>query len=226
MKHFFLLFSFLFTSLQLLGVNDLNVDNINNELQGIQKIQHKTENYFTTKTFIQIKGRNPKFKEKLALKYLNTLSKFKYQQFQDKIEKITNDTCDLMILKDGKELLIRVTEVSDQTIKYKKCDFLDGPQYSKDVSDVFMIKYRDGRKEIFENNDPIRSELESESYNPYSNENTVGIFFIVIILGFFLGLIGLLGSLFFKKGPKRKVFFQGWGIGFVLIILILLVNNM
>jgi hypothetical protein len=58
---------------------------------------------------------------------------------------------DNVILKSGEELKVKITEVSDNNIKYKKLDFLEGPNFTINTSDIFMIKYSNGEKKIFSN---------------------------------------------------------------------------
>ena len=59
-----------------------------------------------------------------------------------------NTSCDNIIYKNGEELSVQVVEISESIVKYKKCDNLDGPIYSEDISKVFMIKYKNGTKDI------------------------------------------------------------------------------
>jgi len=62
----------------------------------------------------------------------------------------TKDDCgDLMTLRNGEELKVKVIEISEREIKYKRCDNLDGPLITISKNDVFMIKYPNGTKEVF-----------------------------------------------------------------------------
>ncbi|MBK6566905.1 MAG: hypothetical protein IPG18_17315 [Saprospiraceae bacterium] len=56
---------------------------------------------------------------------------------------------DIIVFKNGDELESKVTEVLPDAIKYKKWDNIDGPMYSAFKSEVFMIKYKNGTKDIF-----------------------------------------------------------------------------
>ncbi len=56
--------------------------------------------------------------------------------------------CDLIILQDGSEIEAKVLEVSSENISYKKCNFQDGPTYVVVRKDIFLIKYKDGTKEL------------------------------------------------------------------------------
>jgi hypothetical protein len=55
---------------------------------------------------------------------------------------------DVILLKDGSEIKAKVTEIGVQEIKYKKFDNLEGPVYSLRKTDVFMITYENGQKEV------------------------------------------------------------------------------
>jgi tetratricopeptide (TPR) repeat protein len=57
---------------------------------------------------------------------------------------------DLIILHNGDDIEGRVLEVSEGTIKYRKASNIDGPIYTTDKSLVFMIRYKNGSKDVFD----------------------------------------------------------------------------
>jgi hypothetical protein len=57
--------------------------------------------------------------------------------------------CDIIILKSGEEIASQVLEIRISEIAYKKCDFTTGPTYVFTKAEVFMIKYKNGQKEMF-----------------------------------------------------------------------------
>jgi len=59
------------------------------------------------------------------------------------------EPCDEIIFRDGSEVKAKLTENTDTEIRYKKCDALDGPTYIAKKSDVFMVKYANGTREVF-----------------------------------------------------------------------------
>ena len=65
-----------------------------------------------------------------------------------KKELLSNDSCDVILLKNGDEIYAIVQEVGLSTIKYKRCNYKDGPNIVIDKQDVFMIRYRNGSKEV------------------------------------------------------------------------------
>jgi hypothetical protein len=56
---------------------------------------------------------------------------------------------DLIIYKDGSEVYAKINKITDEKIFFKKTSNLDGPSYSKYISEVFMVRYQNGTKDIF-----------------------------------------------------------------------------
>lgn len=62
---------------------------------------------------------------------------------------LNNDTCgDILLLQNADELKVKVLEIDERTIKYKRCDNINGPTYSISKSKVAMITYVNGVKEM------------------------------------------------------------------------------
>ena len=59
---------------------------------------------------------------------------------------------DIIILQNGDEIKAKVTEILSGSVKYKKYSNQTGPTYSIDISEVFMIRYASGDKDVFGNN--------------------------------------------------------------------------
>jgi hypothetical protein len=61
------------------------------------------------------------------------------------------DTCgDLITFKSGDQVRAKVIEISDDKIKYKRCDNLDGPTFVVNKSNVALIRYVNGVEEKIE----------------------------------------------------------------------------
>jgi len=56
---------------------------------------------------------------------------------------------DVITLKSGEEIQALVQEIGDIDVKYKKFDNRNGPTYSLKKSDIFMIRYANGSKDVF-----------------------------------------------------------------------------
>ena len=61
---------------------------------------------------------------------------------------------DNIILKNGTEIPAKVLEVSSGQIKYRRQDNPDGPIYSTGTTDVLLIKYANGTKDILSEGRP------------------------------------------------------------------------
>ncbi|MCC2545397.1 PQQ-binding-like beta-propeller repeat protein [Hymenobacter sp. BT175] len=58
---------------------------------------------------------------------------------------------DVILRNDKTEIETKVLEITEDVIKYKRFDFLDGPLYNIKKTDVFMIIYSNGKREKFIN---------------------------------------------------------------------------
>ena len=79
--------------------------------------------------------------------------------------------CDVIVLKNGVEINARILEVSPIEVKYKKCDLPDSPLYIAEKSDIFMIKYANGTKDVFKTDEKKNSELNSGAGSNSNNNN-------------------------------------------------------
>ncbi len=62
-----------------------------------------------------------------------------------------SDECnDILTMKNGDKLKVKVLEVGVDEILYKRCDNLDGPTIVVNKKEVFKIKYSNGSEEIIE----------------------------------------------------------------------------
>jgi hypothetical protein len=72
---------------------------------------------------------------------------------------------DLILKKNGDEINAKVQEIGVTEIKYKKSDNLNGPVYTLLKSEVFMVKFENGTKEIFTEEPRILNAVDN-SVNP------------------------------------------------------------
>lgn len=184
------------------------------------EIKNKTLDHFKRDNFEKTVNRKASLKERLTLRYLNYVANSRYKEFQTKINATQLDSCDLIIFKDGEEFKAIISEVNDKDVKFYRCGHSSKSLYIRELKDVFMIKYSNGDKKIYNaENDHIRSELDRESINPYRKENTTAEFAGGIALGFLLGIFGLIAALFFRAGNRRSAYLKGWAIGFLAWII-------
>ena len=106
---------------------------------------------------------------------------------------------------------MELIEIPLNEIKYKKCDNIDGPIITKYKNDVFMVKYSNGSKEVFNDNNStnIKTEykagLNSLKENNQKKHGMAITGFVTSIVGFFLfGFVfGLLAIIFSGIGLNK-----------------------
>ncbi len=77
---------------------------------------------------------------------------------------------DIITTKTGEDILAKIFEVGHTEIKYKKFDNQDGPMFTLLRSDVLMIRYENGTKDIF--TEEPKSNAVSPTNLPSPNLNT------------------------------------------------------
>lgn len=81
---------------------------------------------------------------------------------------------DVIIKNDKTEIKAKVTEITENAIKYKDWSNLDGPVYNINKSQVFMIVYANGKREIIKKEDINTMEMTSTSPNNSSvSQNSI-----------------------------------------------------
>jgi len=56
---------------------------------------------------------------------------------------------DIITLKNGEDIRALVQEIGEVDVKYKKFDNPNGPNYTMKKSEIFMIRYANGSKDVF-----------------------------------------------------------------------------
>ena len=97
---------------------------------------------------------------------------------------------DVILKKDGSEIEAQVIEITDQQIKYKDFDFQNGPTRNVNISEVFMITYENGQKEVFNKHTETNAQTSKrQNVTNCAKKNAVGL--DIGLGGSFLGLYGL-----------------------------------
>ncbi len=66
---------------------------------------------------------------------------------------------DILFFHDGRELQAKVTEVGANEVKYHRFDNLDGPVFVTPKAELFMIKYKNGAKEMIQATAPAATQV-------------------------------------------------------------------
>ncbi len=74
---------------------------------------------------------------------------------------------DTIVKRNGEQLLSKILEISATEVKYKKFDFLEGPDFIDSKSNIQLIKYSNGTKEEFEAQPADNSSKPKESNTDY-----------------------------------------------------------
>jgi len=70
---------------------------------------------------------------------------------------------DLITKKTGEDIKVKVTEITNSEVKYHKFDDLTGPVYSINKSEILLIKYENGTKDIFTNSNQSQPPVGNQS---------------------------------------------------------------
>ena len=62
---------------------------------------------------------------------------------------------DVIVKRDGEEIQCRILEVSSNKVKFKQWKNQDGPTFVEKKSDILMLKYENGQKEVISFSGPV-----------------------------------------------------------------------
>jgi len=93
---------------------------------------------------------------------------------------------DVLTKKTGEEIQSKVLEVTTAEIKYKKFDNPNGPTFTILKSEVLMIRYENGSKDIFNEPQIAQGQKQSSTENPVPfNKNEIKGNALALVLGSF-----------------------------------------
>ena len=64
---------------------------------------------------------------------------------------------DIIRFKNGREFQVIILEKSEETVRYKKLDYMDGPDINAPMSKVVSITYADGKTEVYSAPDAVEA---------------------------------------------------------------------
>lgn len=80
---------------------------------------------------------------------------------------------DVIIKRNGDELQCKILEVNKNEVKYKRWSNQDGPIFTEKKSDLFMIKYENGEKEIMTYESPALSTPTTPSFSTTETSKSI-----------------------------------------------------
>ena len=111
---------------------------------------------------------------------------------------------DIIVQQNGDEIKSKILEITSETIKYKEFTFQEGPIRNINISDVFMVIYENGKREIFTTTE-IQTSKENTKNKVSNNDYTDDCFMLGTGYGNSYGGLGI-------RAQWRTRGKQGWGI--------------
>ncbi|MBC7863823.1 MAG: DUF4190 domain-containing protein [Bacteroidia bacterium] len=181
-----------------------------------------------------VKNKTSNFPEQVFIP-VHKASELPLRKFRFGLQKQVADSCgDIIIMQDGSEITAKVLEVGTNTISYKPCNDLNGPLIMTGKNNVFMIKYKNGTKEIFKKQEPPKEPMQiiTRDQPVIRHYNAFGIVSFICSCFFFsyvsipLGIVfGIISLIQFNKYPSK---YKGkwmpiFGIVFSIIVALVLI---
>jgi hypothetical protein len=132
--------------------------------------------------------------------------------------RLPGDTCgDVITFRSGDQVTARVTEITDDKIKYKRCDNVEGPVFVVNKSTVASIKYTNGVVEKIEAPlEPVytpntNSKPNDKFYGPQKVHPLAVLSLISLLVGSWVIGLGIIAALIMSiiaikeinKNPKK-----------------------
>jgi hypothetical protein len=77
---------------------------------------------------------------------------------------------DTITTKEGKDIKAKVIEINPTEIKYLDFENLEGPVYVLNKSDILLIRYENGKNEVFTNQSNAQDNTHTPKTSPYVTE--------------------------------------------------------
>lgn len=120
---------------------------------------------------------------------------------------------DLLTKKNGEDILTKVLEVNVSEIKYKKFDDLNGPIFTILKSEVLLIRYENGTKDIFVDEEKVGRNLFIND-NPFAQGQADALHYYkeykaastgTLVTSLFSPLIGLVPAIVTSSIPPQEI---------------------
>lgn len=134
------------------------------------------------------------------------------------------DSCgDVLILKNGEEQKVKIFEISDNELKYKRCNNLNGPLYAIKKDQLFLIKYTNGTRELVKREVRTINGIPEETAPVKRKTNSWAIASFVCACLFFLIIPWILAPVFgciaaYQIDNDRKKYKGRWMAVFGIVV--------
>lgn len=169
------------------------------------------------KSFVSAENTMPNFSSKFISNHYQDnystviASQQNIQYFIKNKSSLLQDTCgDKLILRSGDEYLVKIIEITEKEIKYKRCDNLDGPIYLMNKEKIYVIIYRNGYKEYIYT-EKFSDDKVSKSSNQTSKASKsypISLVLAIVFLGltiFYIGIALLPTIPFLARNARRLI---------------------
>ena len=170
-------------------------------------------------------------KEKEATTLLLTNSTTNNSTFSILYSKLYTDGCDTIFLRNGVQLLVKVTEVNPEQIVYTYCNAPNENRRTINKTNINYVMYANGVKETYsevqQNNTQIQYSSGNDNYKNHTARNLAIIGLIFLIIGIILCLLLFIPSLWISAGGCIGIAFDlVFAVIFILTGIILLVISL
>jgi hypothetical protein len=112
------------------------------------------------------------------------------------------DTCDVIVMKSGEEIRVKMLEVGVSEVRYHKCN-MGGAVYVSRKQDIFMVRYANGQKEVFNSSQP-KSEPGVQKANTKREHPQTMTVLLLAVLGWIVG-IGSIPAIIIGNKALREI---------------------
>lgn len=147
-----------------------------------------------------------------------------YKENQNnKDQSLTQELCETIVMTDGKEVLGHVTEITPDLIRYKKCNYMEGPTISVRSQDVSEIRYPNGSVDVISGYQSADRSRKNDGETKLEVLGLLSMIFAIIglfVAGIPLGLTSIiLAAISFGKFARSPGRFKGQGFAIAGMII-------
>jgi hypothetical protein len=119
--------------------------------------------------------------------------------------------CDTLFFRDGKVIAVKVFEILPYEIKYKRCDYSEGPMTTVNKNDVAKVVYANGISETFEikhkiiENEYSSSSKKQDAPQEVKNHESAYVMLGITLSIFFLGVLSSIAGLIYAPIALRRI---------------------